>query len=67
MLLTIAAGNSRLDGSASFNGNGGNASRNAALASEHAKSLFFEHGGRPVAVDRGGFSSALAHRFRAGE
>ncbi|SGY61158.1 BQ5605_C007g04532 [Microbotryum silenes-dioicae] len=67
MLLAIAAGNSRLtrtvsdSTSPSTHLNGGSTyvsnSRNPTSAVENAKALFFEHGGRPVAVDRGGFGS----------
>lgn len=61
MLLTIAAGNSRLtvEENSSSNGNGGNRfagnTRNATSSvTEQAKSLFFEGGGRPISIDRGG-------------
>lgn len=64
MLLTIAAGNSRLsssDSSSTGYAPGSNAFANPRIASgavvEHAKALFFEGGGRPVSVDRGGFGS----------
>ncbi|SCV71463.1 BQ2448_3051 [Microbotryum intermedium] len=66
MLLAIAAGNSRLTttvsdpSSPSTHMNGSmyaSSSRNPTSAVENAKAFFFEHGGRPVAVDRGGFGS----------
>lgn len=65
MLLLIAAGNSRLalsDASpTATNGNGGAVGfaygvRSSFSVADHAKSLFFEHGGRPVAIDRGGYA-----------
>lgn len=61
MLLTIAAGNSQLSlgDSSNSNFNGYNSSNRLASSSvaEHAKSLFFEGGGRPVSIDRGGYGS----------
>lgn len=67
MLLTIAAGNSKLslgEPSTTFGNSTSNGfssgSRNASTSmAEHAKSLFFEGGGRPVSVDRGGYCKPL--------
>ncbi|KAK4050871.1 hypothetical protein OIV83_003293 [Microbotryomycetes sp. JL201] len=59
MLLIIAAGNSRLalaEPPAITNGYAPTAKTPFSVA-EHAKSLFFEHGGRPVSVDRGGYGT----------
>jgi nuclear pore complex protein Nup155 len=65
MLLLIAAANSRLALSDSsptatgVNGNGaigfGGGARSSFSVADHAKTLFFEYGGRPVAIDRGGY------------
>ena len=63
MLLTIASGNSNLvlsesnpsnaaQGQNRFVGTGGRNS--TASVAEQAQSLFFEGGGRPVSIDRGG-------------
>lgn len=61
MLLTIAAGNSRLS-LGDITNNYSSATRHATSAvAEHAKALFFEGGGRPVSVDRGGYGSELLH------
>lgn len=65
MLLTIAAGNSRLtlgEPSSTYtagkNGFSSSPRRNPTTSlADHAKALFFEGGGRPVAVDRGGYGS----------
>ncbi|KAM0752957.1 nucleoporin-domain-containing protein [Meredithblackwellia eburnea MCA 4105] len=58
MLLTIAAGNSRVTNADSTAPGGGGLGRNAGSAvADHAKSLFFEGGGRPVSIDRGGYGS----------
>lgn len=55
MLLIIAAGNSRLN-LGDVSSNYSSATRHATSAvAEHAKALFFEGGGRPVSVDRGGY------------
>lgn len=70
MLLTIAAGNSRLTSgepsstftrsSSGLNGFA-SASRHASTSTvEHAKSLFFEGGGRPVSLDRGSYGCKLS-------
>ena len=59
MLLAIAAGNSRVSladapvGASSGFGAGSNRATSSGAA-EQAKALFFEGGGRPVSVDRGG-------------
>lgn len=72
MLLTIAAGNSRLSAGESTMGysSGSNAFANPRAASgavvEHAKALFFEGGGRPVSVDRGGFGSESYRAAKGG-
>ncbi|CEQ42380.1 SPOSA6832_04172, partial [Sporobolomyces salmonicolor] len=64
MLLTIAAGNSQLQLAESADvpsGMSGFASINARTATstvaDQAKALFFEGGGRPVSIDRGGYGS----------
>lgn len=69
MLLLIAAANSRLalsDTSPTATGvNGGGAigfgggARSSLSVADHAKSLFFEYGGRPVTIDRGGYGGEL--------
>lgn len=61
MLLTIAAGNSRLTvgGDGVPNGILANARTAGSIVAEHAKSLFFEGGGRPVSVDRGGYGGGF--------
>ncbi|KAM0790881.1 hypothetical protein ACM66B_004721 [Microbotryomycetes sp. NB124-2] len=59
MLLIIAAGNSQLalaEPPSITNGYAPTAKTPFSVA-EHAKSLFFEHGGRPVSVDRGGYGA----------
>ncbi|GAA5858950.1 hypothetical protein JCM8547_007170 [Rhodosporidiobolus lusitaniae] len=61
MLLTIAAGNSQLlladsNGSTPAGAAGARNTTTSAVA-EQAKALFFEGGGRPVSVDRGGYGS----------
>jgi len=61
MLLSIAASNSQLlqsDPSTSTATANGGRNANTAVA-EQAKSLFFEGGGRPVSVDRGGYGGEL--------
>ncbi|KAI5478404.1 nuclear pore complex protein Nup155 [Pseudohyphozyma bogoriensis] len=66
MLLTIAAGNSKLGGRASelsqsYTARFGASGRSASSAvAESARSLFFEGGGRPISVDRGGYGSTAA-------
>lgn len=49
---------------------GSNAFANPRAASgavvEHAKALFFEGGGRPVSVDRGGFGSESYRAAKGG-
>lgn len=61
MLLPIAASNSQLvlndSTTTSSPGNAVNAgARNTSAAvAEQAKALFFEGGGRPVSIDRGGY------------
>lgn len=64
MLLAIAAGNSRLgkaEGASHYPSTSsrlGSSGRNANSATaDYAKSLYFEGGGRPVSVDRGGYGS----------
>ncbi|GAA5897156.1 hypothetical protein JCM5296_002241 [Sporobolomyces johnsonii] len=64
MLLTIAAGNSQLllaDSADVSTGMSGFASTNARTTTspvaDQAKALFFEGGGRPVSIDRGGYGS----------
>ncbi|GAA6024169.1 hypothetical protein JCM10207_005590 [Rhodosporidiobolus poonsookiae] len=56
MLLTIAAANSQLALAPEIAAAPGARSATAAVA-EQAKALFFEGGGRPVSVDRGGYGS----------
>ncbi|GAA6013660.1 hypothetical protein JCM10207_004806 [Rhodosporidiobolus poonsookiae] len=56
MLLTIAAANSQLALAPEIAAATGARSATAAVA-EQAKALFFEGGGRPVSVDRGGYGS----------
>ena len=61
MLLSIAASNSQLvpsDGpGVSATAAPGSRSTTSAVA-EQAKALFFEGGGRPVSIDRGGYGGA---------
>lgn len=67
MLLAIAAGNSRLgkaEGASHYPSTSsrlGSSGRNANSATaDYAKSLYFEGGGRPVSVDRGGYGSTAS-------
>ncbi|GAA6057256.1 hypothetical protein JCM3770_003825 [Rhodotorula araucariae] len=60
MLLAIAASNSQLVPSASSSAGGdaaasGGARGATSAVAEQAKALFFEGGGRPVSIDRGGY------------
>ncbi|GAA5823999.1 hypothetical protein JCM11251_003374 [Rhodosporidiobolus azoricus] len=63
MLLTIAAGNSQLlladstQTNATTLGGAPGARNTTAAVAEQAKGLFFEGGGRPVSIDRGGYGS----------
>lgn len=60
MLLTLAAGNPRaVAGEQGASGYGAYPRAPSSSVAEHAKSLFFEGGGRPVSVDRGGYGGAF--------
>lgn len=55
MLLPIAASNSHLAVSDSHEAGQAGARHTSAATAERAKALFFEGGGRPVSIDRGGY------------
>lgn len=63
MLLPIAASNSHLAVSDSHEAGQAGARHTSAATAERAKALFFEGGGRPVSIDRGGYGGAC--RFRS--
>ncbi|KAG0656686.1 hypothetical protein C6P46_006988 [Rhodotorula mucilaginosa] len=60
MLLPIAASNSHLAVSDSHEAGQAGARHTSAATAERAKALFFEGGGRPVSIDRGGYGGGAS-------
>ncbi|GAA5993501.1 hypothetical protein JCM10908_000619 [Rhodotorula pacifica] len=60
MLLPIAASNSQLAVSDSHEAGQAGARHTSAATAERAKALFFEGGGRPVSIDRGGYGGGAS-------